>query len=353
MIENKLHLIGGRLFMSSSGQKIDSNSDRLHWAIPPQQLLHRMQDRLQEMLLGKQAEIKQVLVCMLAGGNLLIEDVPGVGKTMLATTIAKLLGGNFHRIQFTSDLMPADIVGGMVLDRNGRGLEFRPGPIMANVVLGDELNRATPRTQSALLEALEDRSISIEGTTYLLPDPFMFIATQNPFHFEGTHGLPEAQRDRFMMQVSLGYPGKKEEMHLLTQYAEGTRMQMSRIRPIMTELEWKQMKHDVQSIYVHPSLIQYMTEIAYASRVLPDCRLGLSPRALRDWLRVGQAHAFLEGRSFMLPDDLFMHATCVLSHRIEMSTKTSGNTKVQFIQKLLRDIPVSHADFFVKGRGLA
>lgn len=337
---------------SFSNQRLEtpSGGERFEWAIPPQQLLQRMQSKLDHILLGKQLEIKQVLSCMLAGGHLLLEDVPGVGKTMVATAIARLLGGQFHRIQFTSDLLPADIVGGMVLDRNGQGLVFRPGPIMANVVLGDELNRATPRTQSALLEALEDQSISVEGQTYSLPNPFVFIATQNPLQYEGTHGLPEAQRDRFMMQVSIGYPSKKDEITLLTQYAEGVRAQVTKLRPVMSELEWVQMQQEIQTIYVHPSLIEYMTEIATATRALPECKLGLSPRALRDWLRAGQAYAYMEGRSFMLPDDLLAQAVAVLSHRIELSGKASSSSKQQFIARLLQEIPLSGKDGLQRGR---
>lgn len=328
------------------------NSSSFQWAVKPQQLLQRMQVKLEDILLGKQAEVKQVLVCMLAGGHLLLEDVPGVGKTMLATSIARLLGGQFHRIQFTSDLLPADIVGGMVLDRQDRGLVFRPGPIMANVVLGDELNRSSPRTQSALLEALEDRSVSIEGHSYALPQPFVFIATQNPLQYEGTHGLPEAQRDRFMMQLSLGYPSKQDEMSLLVQYAEGTRYQTNKLRPVMSDVEWMQMQKEIQYIYVHPSLIEYMADVAHATRTNVDCKLGLSPRALRDWLRAGQAVAYFEGRSFILPDDLLAQAVATLSHRIELQGRANNSySKEQFISKLLLDIPLSKMDNVGKGRG--
>lgn len=334
------------------GKQTDSNINHFQWAIQPQQLLQRMQVKLEDILLGKQVEIKQVIVCMLAGGHLLIEDVPGVGKTMLATSIARLLGGQFHRIQFTSDLLPTDIIGGMVLDRHHQGLVFRPGPIMANVVLGDELNRSSPRTQSALLEALEERSVSIEGHSYLLPEPFVFIATQNPLQYEGTHGLPEAQRDRFMMQVSLGYPSKGSEIQLLTQYAEGSRVQLTKLRPVMSDVEWMQMKKEIQSIYVHPSLIEYMADVASVTRTIPDCRLGLSPRALRDWLRAGQAYAYMEGRSFMLPDDLLDPAIAVLAHRIELQGRANNShSKELFVSKLLQDIPFSKLDYLAKGRG--
>ena len=331
---------------------IGIQSSSFQWAVKPQLLLQRMQGKLEDILLGKQAEVKQVLVCMLAGGHLLLEDVPGVGKTMLATSIARLLGGQFHRIQFTSDLLPADIVGGMVLDREDRGLVFRPGPIMANIVLGDELNRSSSRTQSALLEALEDRTVSVEGHSYALPEPFVFIATQNPMQYEGTHGLPEAQRDRFMMQLSLGYPSKQDEMSLLTQYAEGTRYEVTKLRPVMSDVEWLQMQKEIQYIYVHPSLIEYMTDVASATRTSVDCKLGLSPRALRDWLRAGQAAAYFEGRSFILPDDMLAQAVAVLSHRIELRSRSNNSSsKEQFISKLLSDIPVVKMGNAGKGRG--
>ncbi|MEK4249315.1 AAA family ATPase [Paenibacillus sp. FSL W7-1287] len=329
-------------------QEAVSIRSEFHWAQPPSVLLQRMEQRLGQILLGKQATIREVMVGLLAGGHLLIEDVPGVGKTMLATAIARLLGGKFHRIQFTSDLMPADIVGGMVVDASGRGLVYREGPIMANVVLADELNRASTRTQSALLEALEHRSVSIEGTTYALPQPFVFIATQNPIRYEGTNRLLEAQLDRFMMQLSIGYPSQQSEQELLGQFAASRRPQPELLRALISHEEWQQMQAELQQVYIHPSLLAYMTEVAAETRNNEELLLGLSPRALRDWLRAAQASAYMQDRGFIVPDDLLQLGVTVLAHRIELrGYPTAHAQKQDMMMRLLQHIPISS---HLKGR---
>jgi len=316
------------------------------WGESPQKILHSIQARLDQVLIGKQQCNKQVISCLLAGGHLLIEDRPGVGKTMLANAIAKLLGGQFNRIQITSDMLPADIIGGMVLQPLTQQLVFRQGPIMANVVLADELNRTSPRTQSALLEVLEDRAISVEGETYPLPSPFLFIATQNPVHYEGTNPLPEAQLDRFMMQLSIGYPGKRDEMELIKQFATGVRNRLTEQRPIVTDIEWLQMQKELQAVFVHDSLIEYMTTVAERTRYSQELTLGLSPRAMRDWLRAGQAYAYIEGRGYMLPDDLLVQAESVLLHRLrwQQSRLVSGIDAGAWLKQLLREIPIASTE---------
>jgi len=313
-----------------------------HWTQPPSVLLQRMEQRLGQVLLGKEATIREVMIGLLAGGHLLIEDVPGVGKTMLAIAIARLIGGKFHRIQFTSDLMPADIIGGMIVDAGGKGLVYREGPIMANVVLADELNRASTKTQSALLEALEHRSVSIEGTTYSLPQPFVFIATQNPLRYEGTNRLLEAQLDRFMMQLSIGYPSQQAEQELLGQFAAARRPQPDQLRAVISQDEWRQMQAELLQVYVHPSLLAYMTELAAETRSNDELMLGLSPRALRDWLRVAQANAYMQGRGFIVPDDLLQFGVSVLAHRIELNGYPTAHAQKQdMIMRLLQHIPIT------------
>ncbi|MFC6332788.1 AAA family ATPase [Paenibacillus septentrionalis] len=327
---------------SSTAQSMEQLSANYTWSQPPAQLLQRMEQRLGQVLLGKQTAIRDVMIGLLAGGHLLIEDVPGVGKTMLATSIARLLGGKFHRIQFTSDLLPADIIGGMIMDAQGRGLVYREGPIMANVVLGDELNRASSKSQSALLEALEHRSVSIEGVTHPLPQPFVFIATQNPLRYEGTNRLLEAQLDRFMLQLSLGYPGQQVEQELLEQFAAARRPKLELLRAVISHEEWQQMQAELQRVYVHPSLIGYMTEVAAFTRADESLVLGLSPRALRDWLRAAQASAYMQSRGFIVPDDLLHIGATVLAHRIELkSYPNTHQMKRDYVNQVLQRIPVS------------
>jgi len=327
----------------------DKSAESYGWVQPPQMLLHRFQAKLHGQLLGKQAVANKVIICLLAGGHLLIEDVPGVGKTLLATSIARLLGGTFHRIQFTADLMPADIVGGMVLDHSGRGLTYREGPIMANVVLADELNRASSRTQSALLEALEHGSVSIEGVSHPLPTPFAFIATQNPLRYEGTNRLIEAQLDRFMMQISIGYPNQETERELLGQFASGARPKAEQLRAVISHDDWIQMQRELEAVYVHPSLLAYMSDVAAASRQDANLTLALSPRALRDWLRAAQASAYVQGRGYIVPDDLLELAENVLAHRIELTGIRQASTqKRDYIVQLLQRIPLVMRS---KGRG--
>jgi len=310
-----------------------------HWPEAPQVLLHRLLVKVESVLLGKQQVIRNTLIALLAGGHVLLEDVPGVGKTLLAQAFARAVGGDFKRIQFTSDMLPADIVGGVVLDSRTSELVYRPGPIMGNVVLADEINRTSPRTQSALLEAMEERRVTVEGKTRKLPVPFMLIATQNPLSFEGTNTLPEAQLDRFMMRLTIGYPGLAEEKRMLEQYAGGNRIEPDRLRPVIAAEEWLQMQAEARQTHMHPSLLEYMVQVADETRRAPEVMLGLSPRALRDWLRASQANAYMEGRGYAVPDDLLATADAVLPHRLSLrfNAVASGADAAAVIRRTIRE----------------
>ena len=300
-------------------------------------LLKTIEDRLNQTLLGKQDVIRKLLICTLAGGHVLLEDKPGVGKTKLAKALAQLLGGSFRRIQFTSDLLPADVVGGLVWQAEKMELAYRQGPIMANIVLGDELNRASGRTQSALLEALEERYITIDGETYPLPHPFMFIATQNPLSYSGTNRLPEAQLDRFMMKLSIGYPSELFEQQLLYQYTN--KDDSLAFKPVMTDIELAKCINAVKYVHVHDTLLSYMSKLATVTRQAEHVKLALSPRALREWLRAAQAKAYLEERNYVLPDDLLYTARDVLAHRLIMDSVQQGDDgATYYIDQLLSQL---------------
>jgi MoxR-like ATPase len=284
-----------------------------HKDIAPE-LLNRMISRVSTVMVGKESEIRLVLISMLSGGHVLLEDVPGVGKTMLVRAIAACMGGSFGRIQFTYDLMPSDITGISVYHPHSGHFEFRPGPILSNVVLADEINRATPRTQSALLESMEEKKVTIDGTTYPLPRPFFLLATQNPLQFEGTYRLPEAQLDRFLIRLSLGYPSPEQEMDLLS------RMQINhpleRLKPVIMVEEMEAMQREVKTVFVDDSIKQMLVYIADNSRRHPKLHLGISPRGTLAWMIASQATAYMNGRMYVTPDDIKETAVAVLSHRI-------------------------------------
>jgi len=279
----------------------------------------RIRTSMETVIEGKPDVIRLALTVMLAEGHLLLEDVPGVGKTMLAKTLARALDCSVRRIQFTPDLLPGDVTGVSVFNQQTRDFEFRPGAVFANIVLGDEINRASPKTQSALLESMEERQVTVDGTTYLLPVPFMVIATQNPIEMEGTYPLPEAQRDRFMARVAMGYPDPGSEMALLDHH--GASAPLDDLVPVADAAEIAKLVEIVRTIYVAPAIRQYAVDLATATRQSPELRLGASPRATLHLIRASKAAAALDERDHVLPDDLQTLAVPVLAHRMLLTAE--------------------------------
>ena len=267
-----------------------------------------------QVVQGKQHSIELAVMCLLAEGHLVIEDVPGVGKTSLAKALATSLDSTWKRVQFTPDLLPADLVGVSIYQRSTEEFRFQPGPLFANIVLADEINRASPKTQSALLEAMEERQITVDGTTHPLAPPFMVIATQNPVDQEGTYRLPESQLDRFMLRISIGYPSRDAEISLLT--GRGSAESLPKLAPVVSVAEVRTMIDAVRSVYVADALRAYLVDLAIASRRHPAIELGLSPRATLQLAAAAKAHAAATGRNFATPDDVKAVAVAVVSHRL-------------------------------------
>jgi len=284
-------------------------------------------------ILGKREQVKLAVACLLARGHLLIEDLPGVGKTTLSHLLARTLGLDFNRVQFTSDLLPADILGVSIFERQSEQFKFHHGPIFAQVVLADEINRASPKCQSALLEAMEERQVTIEGTTYPLPEPFFVIATQNPTDQVGTFPLPESQLDRFLMVLSLGYPDRSAERDLLL--GENQRAAINSLKPQITSTELLELQQQVQQVEVSEPLVEYLQRIIDKTRQSPSFALGLSPRAGLGLLRAGRAWALMEGRDFVRPDDIQAVLAAVVNHRLMIT----GEGSVTAVEHLL-EIPI-------------
>lgn len=273
-----------------------------------------------QVILGKESHIKLSLTCLLAGGHLLIEDLPGMGKTTLAHTLAQVLGLSFRRTQFTSDLLPADIIGVSVFDRNTSNFQFHPGPIFSNVLLADEINRATPKTQSALLEAMEEHQVTVDGNTHLLPSPFFVIATQNPKHHIGTFALPESQLDRFLMRITLGYPDSQSERALLQN--KGGRANAQHIQAVCDGETLLKLQQNVSHVYVSDALLDYLQALIQYTRT--QFNTGLSPRAGLGLRQCAQAWAMCEGRDFVIPEDIQAVLPSVVTHRLQ----TDGNINI-------------------------
>ncbi|HVL89015.1 MAG TPA: MoxR family ATPase [Actinomycetota bacterium] len=303
-------------------------------------LLGRIRDNIDQVLQGKDEQVRLALVCMLAHGHLLIEDVPGVGKTLLAKSLARTMGCAWRRIQFTPDLLPTDITGVSVYNQERRNFEFKPGAIFANVVLGDEVNRASPKTQSALLEAMEERQATVDGVTYPLPEPFLVIATQNPIEHEGTYPLPAAQLDRFLMRLSIGYPSVEAELQVL--HTHGRHSALEDIEAVTDSRAITALMDIAGRVHVADSLASYIVEIVAVTRASGELTLGASPRASLALLRASRAYALTEGRDYVVPDDIKTLAVPVLAHRViaapeaEMSGRTAGDV----IEDLLEEVPV-------------
>jgi MoxR-like ATPase len=295
---------------------------------------------VERVIVGKHREVRLALVALLCQGHVLIEDVPGTGKTVLAKAVARTLGCAFRRIQFTPDLLPSDVTGLSIYNQKTGEFEFRPGPILAQVVLADEINRATPKTQSALLECMEERQVTVDGVTYPMPRPFIVLATQNPIEYEGTFALPEAQLDRFMLRLRLGYPTPTEEIVILDE--------QKRIHPlddlgeVLSVSELRAMQTAVREIYVDASVSEYIVRLVNATRTHPDIYLGASPRGSIALYRSGQARAALLGRDYVIPDDVKALAGPALAHRLIIKTSSSIREIVAetVVRELLETIPV-------------
>jgi MoxR-like ATPase len=268
---------------------------------------------------GKPEAIRLALIVLLAEGHLLIEDVPGVGKTMLAKSLARALDCSVRRIQFTPDLLPSDITGVSVFNQDTRDFEFRPGAVFANIVIGDEINRASPKTQSALLEAMEEHQVTVDGATYQLGTPFMVVATQNPIEMEGTYPLPEAQRDRFMARLSMGYPDRSDEVEMLA--AHGAGRPLENVSPVATAAEVAALIERVRELHVGEQIHHYAVDLVSATRKHPDLRLGASPRAALQLIRAAKSAAALDDRDYVIPDDVRGLAVPVLAHRLLLTAE--------------------------------
>jgi MoxR-like ATPase len=302
--------------------------------------LQSLRDNLGRVIQGKPEAIELLVTALLANGSVLMEDVPGVGKTTLAKALAKSIDATFHRVQFTPDLLPSDILGSSIYNPADGTFSFRQGPIFSNVLLADEINRASPRTQSALLEAMNEMQATIEGTSHTLPAPFLVIATQNPVEYHGTYPLPEAQLDRFLIQLDLGYPGADAEVDIL--YAQAESHPIERIAPVLTREDVITMQNAVRKVSVEQSVSRYIVDIVQRTRESELLKLGVSPRGSLMLFRAAQAAAFIHARNYVIPDDVQHLAAAVLAHRMVLTSKAkyAGTTKQKVIRELLEDIRV-------------
>ena len=290
-----------------------------------------------EVILGKEPQVRLALACLLARGHLLIEDLPGMGKTTLSHALARVLGLSFQRIQFTSDLLPGDILGTSVFDKDSGQFVFHPGPIFTELVLADEINRATPKSQSALLEAMEEGQVTIEGATRPLPEPFFVIATQNPISQGGTFSLPESQLDRFLMRLSLGYPAPAAEKALLL--GEARRCLLPRLQPLLEHRELVLIQAEIPKVRVSDALVDYLLRLVEATRSQPQFAWGLSPRASLALLAAAKAWAFLAGRDYVIPEDIQAVLPSVVGHRLREHADPAGHGGGALVQWLLREVP--------------
>lgn len=295
---------------------------------------------IEKVMIGKREIAELSIVSLLAGGHVLLEDVPGVGKTMMVRALSKSLGASFKRIQFTPDLLPSDVIGVSIYNPKTLQFEFRPGPIVGNIVLADEINRTSPKTQAALLESMEEASITVDGDTIQLPKPFFVMATQNPIEYEGTYPLPEAQLDRFLLKIKMGYPTKDEEIEVLRR-AEKT-LPIEQINAVLTVVQLVELQRQVKDVHVEDNIKEYIVSLSQNTRFHDKVYLGVSPRASIALMRVSQAYAFMQGRGYVVPDDVQYLAKFVFGHRIILKPEAryEGATEEQVIENVLRNTHV-------------
>ncbi|MFD5095021.1 AAA family ATPase [Amycolatopsis thailandensis] len=317
-----------------NGRDGRASLDELH------ETARRIAANVERVLVGKPDVIRIALVTLLAEGHLLVEDVPGVGKTSLAKALARSIDCTVSRIQFTPDLLPSDVTGVSIYNRQSGEFEFRPGPVFANIVVSDEINRASPKTQSALLECMEEHQVTVDTSTYHLEEPFMVIATQNPIEMEGTYALPEAQRDRFTARVSIGYPDQQAELAMVDEHAGHN--PLADLEPVSDRESVQRLIETVRSVHISPEVRRYAVELVSATRQAPEIRLGASPRATLQLVRAARAQAALSGREFVVPDDLHTVAIPVLAHRMVLTTEAHAarRSATDVVRAILHRVPV-------------
>jgi len=305
----------------------------------------KVKTNINKVIIGKNKTLDLAVICLLCKGHLLIEDIPGVGKTMLARSLALTIGGSFGRIQFTPDMLPSDITGVSIYNQATKEFEFRPGPIMSEIVLADEINRATPKTQSALLEAMQENQVTVDGFTHNLPALFMILATQNPIEHEGTFRLPEAQIDRFLMRVSLGYPDQESEVELLD--LQQYKHPIDELESVLTVDEVLKAQQDLRSVYLSAALKQYIVSVVWATREHPEVYLGASPRGSLGLYRASQALAATLGRDYVIPDDIKQIAPSILGHRLILApgARLQDMNEGVILDEVLEKVPVPGGDF--------
>jgi len=303
-------------------------------------LCRQIAENISRVIVGKKPAIEFLLVALIADGHVLIEDIPGLGKTLIAKSLAKSIGGSFRRVQFTPDLLPSDITGFNIYNQQAGQFIFQSGPVMTNILLADEINRTIPRTQSSLLESMEERQVTVDGTTYSLPEPFFVIATQNPIELEGTFPLPEAQLDRFLLRVRLGYPEKDEEIAILGRFQEED--PLLKLEAVASPKQIVELQHAVKRVHISPAVKEYIADIVRATRSTPALRLGASPRGSLGLMRAGQALAALREREYVLPDDVKHLAAPVLAHRLILGEeeRLRGETTEHFLNEIIGQTPV-------------
>ena len=293
-----------------------------------------LKDNVGKVIVGKDEIIQMLLAALVAGGHVLLEDAPGTGKTVMTKTIAKSLSADFNRIQFTPDLLPSDITGMNIFKQKEGEFQFIKGPVFANIILADEINRATPRTQSSLLECMEEKQVTVDGVTYSLEEPFLVIATQNPIETAGTFPLPEAQLDRFMMKLSVGFPSKEEEIHMISRFMSEN--PMDSLKPVCTKEDLMEMRKECQEVFIHPELKEYIVNLVQATRSHPSAALGVSPRGTLAFVKVLKVYAAMNDRNYVIPEDIKKLARPVMAHRmITYSSVASNKTEESILDGIL------------------